>query len=631
MTVSRMPEDAERRGSRGEQYQVFPPRATSDSEPEDDFLAAGSPPGRLGNLLDFLQPKEEDDASCKNVYHQLQALKIKNSQSLLELGTLYQTQIEGVAEAAEKDQGLERFFRENQSRLNGSQEAKRSSHILQPDLLHGLSAEYSEENNHHHSDQNAHLRSKTATLAWASPITVPKPFNMTLREAQKKANLRSSSVLQDISSSWMEQQTLEEAECQRQFRALPVPAHVYLPLYEEMKEQNEARRSVEIQKRCEFLLSTQKPFSFVEKEERKKETQLKMLTTASEPENKKTTVVKKIPKSVQDPTVSDKLREAELYRKIRIQMRAKDLLQKSVAPITMERGRKDALNSTALKTQAERLSFLQENLRFQPRTNPQMPDFDALYRAFQRKVMKTSEVKEATRNKPFNLSTSNLRTRPRKSMDGGPKEEVHNPMRRSHSLTGLSSLSSNTLPVYITDCTKRREFAIRCSLQEKESKEIERAAWMDSHRKKSQALNKSVTRRAKVLDPHKPLQDVFKEKLKENWRSDQKRTKEYKSELEEINKRVKDRPFLFEQITKRDARKDAERRYRSTLQEAGLSEDFVMNKGSLPPDTREEETEDQDESHDRNPASARKEFSVSSEDGRESPDEQNEDIEKKDF
>ncbi|KAJ1104552.1 hypothetical protein NDU88_001962 [Pleurodeles waltl] len=626
-----MPEDAASRGTPGEHYQVFPPRATSDSEPEDDFLAAGSPPGRLGNLLDFLQSEEDDDARCKNFYHQLQALKIKNSQSLLELGTLYQAQVEGVAEAEEQNQELERFFRENQSRLNGSKETKRSSHFMRPDSLTGMSADYSENNNHHHSDQNAHLRFKTATLAWTSPITVPKPFNMTLREAQKKANLRASSVLPETSSSWMEQQTLEEAECQRQFRALPVPAHVYLPLYEEMREQNEARRSVEIQKRCEFLVSTQKPFSFVEKEEKKKEIQLKMLATALEPENRKTTVVKKIPKSVQDPTFSDKLREAELYRKIRIQMRAKDLLQKSVAPITLERGRKDAVSSTGLKTQAERLSFLQENLRFQPRTNPQVPDFDSLYRAFQRKVMKTREMKEATRNKPFNLSTSNLRTRPRKSMDGGPKEEeeVHSTMRRSHSLTGLSSLSSNTLPVYITDSTKRRESAIRCSLQEKQSKDIERASWMDTHRKKSQALNKSVTRRAKVLDPHKPLQEVFKEKLKENWRSDQKRTKEYKSELEEMNKRVKDRPFLFEQVTKRDARKGAERRFRSTLQEAGLSEDFVRNKGALDPDTREEELEARDELDDRNPVSASKGLSVSSEDGQESPDQESEDIERK--
>ncbi|XP_054018026.1 protein FAM161B-like [Dryobates pubescens] len=69
------------------------------------------------------------------------------------------------------------------------------------------------------------------------------------------------------------------------------------------------------------------------------------------------------------------------------------------------------------------------------------------------------------------------------------------------------------------------------------------------------------------------------------------RTKEYRKELEEMQLRMKDRPYLFEQVTKRDARQGAEQRYRHTLQQAGLSEEFVREKGKDATDLLEEESD----------------------------------------
>lgn len=43
------------------------------------------------------------------------------------------------------------------------------------------------------------------------------------------------------------------------------------------------------------------------------------------------------------------------------------------------------------------------------------------------------------------------------------------------------------------------------------------------------------------------------------------------------------RPYLFEQVTKDLARKEAEQRYQDTLKQAGLDEDFVRNKGQGTP------------------------------------------------
>lgn len=140
--------------------------------------------------------------------------------------------------------------------------------------------------------------------AWASSITVPRPFRMTLREARKKAQRLASPT----SFEQGRRQGQEEAECQRQFRAQPVPAHVYLPLYQELVARSEARRQAGIQERKELLLSSLKPFSFLQKEEQRKEAARHQDTAATaKAKATKQKVARRIPKSILEPALGDKL------------------------------------------------------------------------------------------------------------------------------------------------------------------------------------------------------------------------------------------------------------------------------------------------------------------------------------
>ncbi|NXJ60008.1 F161B protein, partial [Rostratula benghalensis] len=447
-----------------------------------------------------------------------------------------------------------------------------------------------------HSFPKSRLRPKSASSPWIPSITIPQPFEMTLREARKKSQLMKSYMFLEVDQQRDKRQSQDEAECQKQFRAQPVPAHVFLPLYQEIMEQNEIRRQIATQKRKELLLSSQRPFSFLEKEEKKKEAiRQKFLAAASPHEiSKQKQASKKVPKSTYDPLLGDKLKEAELYREIRIQMRAKDLLESSVAPIDTSTCRREPQSRTATKTKQERLGFLQEkSFSFKPRINPTIPDFEGLYWEFQREAVRRRAIKEATRNKPFKLRTANLRVRQRqaneKIKDSQQLAKVS--MKKTHSLTGLSSLSSNTLPVHITDATRKRESAIRSSQDNKKEGDKEGICWVEKQKKKCQAMRKSVNSRAKALDPHKSLEETHKEKLKQNWQNMRERTKEYQKELEEMQLRVKNRPYLFEQVTKHDARQGAERRYRQTLQQVGLSEEFVREKGKDATDLLQEDSD----------------------------------------
>ncbi|NXP81640.1 F161B protein, partial [Ramphastos sulfuratus] len=447
------------------------------------------------------------------------------------------------------------------------------------------------------------LRPKSASSPWIPSITIPQPFKMTLREARRKSQLMKAYMFLELDKHRDKRQSQDEAECQKQFRAQPVPAHVFLPLYQEIMEQNEIRRQIATQKRKELLISTQRPFSLLEKEEKKKEAIRQKFLAAATPNDssKQKQASKKVPKSTYDTLLGDKLKEAELYREICIQMRAKDLLKSSVAPIDTSAWRREPQSRTASKTKQERLGFLQDKtFSFKPRINTTVPDFEGLYWAFQREAVRRQEVKEATCNKPFKLRTSSLHGRQRQAnekikvrwlgiSDSQPLSKVS--VQKSRSLTGLSSLSSNTLPVYITDATRKRESAIRYSQDNRKEGEKEGIYWVEKQKRKCQAIRKSVNSRAKALDPHKSLEETHKEKLKQNWQNMRERTKEYRKELEEMQLRLKDRPYLFEQVTKRDARQGAERRYRHTLQQAGLSEEFVRKKGKDATDLLEEESD----------------------------------------
>ncbi|OXB83957.1 UNVERIFIED_CONTAM: hypothetical protein H355_009441 [Colinus virginianus] len=521
---------------------------------------------------------------------------MEGHRSLLELGLLCQAALGSDLSASQEDEDLGDFLQEAaalRARLCAVL-SHTSGNKRQSCSLIDLTSDSTWDQQKPHLFPKPRLRPKSASSPWIPSITIPQPFKMTLREARKKSQLMKSNMFLELDKLRDKRQSQDEAECQKQFRAQPVPAHVFLPLYHEIMEQNEVRRQIATQKRKELLLSTQRPFSFLEKEEKKKEAiRQKFLAAATPKESSKLKKVnRKVPRSTNDTLLGDKLKEAELYREIRIQMRAKDLLESSVAPIDTSNCRRDPQSRTATKTKQERLGFLQDrSFSFKPRINPTVPDFEELYWEFQREAVRRQEIKEATRIKPFKLRTSNLRCRQREANEKDSQQLTKVSVQKSHSLTALSSLSSNTLPVHITDATRKRESAIRNSLESKKEGEKEGIYWLEKQKKKCQAIRKSVNSRAKALDPHKSLDETHKEKLKQNRQNMRERTREYRKELEEMQLRVSNRPYLFEQVTKHDARRGAERRYRNTLQQVGLSEEFVRKKGKDAADLLEEESD----------------------------------------
>uniref|UniRef100_A0A8B9Z652 Protein FAM161A n=1 Tax=Buteo japonicus TaxID=224669 RepID=A0A8B9Z652_9AVES len=366
--------------------------------------------------------------------------------------------------------------------------------------------------------------------AWSPKVTVPKPFQMTIREARKKEqNVKSKSQI-EMENNLLKKQLEEEAECQKKFRANPVPAAVFLPLYHEILQRNEERRRSVKERSKLKLLASQKPFKFLEREKQRNEIRKMQLRDLSAPE-KKTNLfkAKPVPKCVYSPAVNDKLREEELCREIRIRMRAEELLRNSSLPTS-----RLALKDTNKKKKHKCIE--PKETEHKPKIKSSVPDFELLHQKFQKRLLQQKQVKHLTVCEPFDLRTPYIPSNKGKILKDiqGDEEKLketrwpyasprHKPqVRRSSANSHLSGFGESKSP-RITESTRRRLQALR------------------------------------------------------NY--EKQRMQEYLQELQEMEERVKQRPLLFERVTQKNARIAAEKHYSSRLRALGICPEFVSKKG----------------------------------------------------
>ncbi|NXI64308.1 F161A protein, partial [Anseranas semipalmata] len=366
--------------------------------------------------------------------------------------------------------------------------------------------------------------------AWSPKVTVPKPFQMTIREARKKEqNVKSKSQI-EMENNLLKKRLEEEAECQKKFRANPVPAVVFLPLYHEIVQKNEERRKSVKERSKLKLLASQKPFKFIEREKQRNEIRKMQLRDLSTPEKKtKPFKAKPIPKCVYSPAVNDKLQEEELYREIRIRMRAEELLRNSSLPTS-----RLAFKNTSKKKKHKCIE--PKETEHKPKIKPNVPDFELLHQKFQKRLLQKKQVKHLTVCEPFDLRTPHIPSNKGKILrdiqeDEERLKETRWPyasprrkpqMRRSSANSPLSGPGESKSPK-ITQSTQRRLQAIR------------------------------------------------------NY--EKQRMQEYLQELQEMEERVNQRPLLLERVTQKNARIAAEKHYSNTLRALGVCPEFVSKKG----------------------------------------------------
>uniref|UniRef100_UPI00398EC3AE protein FAM161A n=1 Tax=Pristiophorus japonicus TaxID=55135 RepID=UPI00398EC3AE len=462
---------------------------------------------------------------------------------------------------------------------------------------------------------------------WSPKITIPQPFQMTLREAEKKKHKIKTRSEIEIENHMLRKQLEEEAECQKHFRANPVPAHTYIPLLEEIIERNEERRRFVKMKNKEILLAMQKPFGFLEREEEKKKIrkmQIKYLDNSVK--KTKQFKAKPIPRYLHDQKINDRIKEEELYRAIRMKVRAQEMLHRASLPKSM-------LHNTFLKKRKTMCWDPDKELKFKPQINTKVPDFEMLHRKSQCQLLRKKTMKLTTVCEPFQLLTSHIHSKKENILndlmaDENRLKETRWPYMSCRNQWKLHDSANSSQPecldleiIKITESAKKRKEAVRKSLDEKKKKEELEETWKREQKLRERKLKTFISTRAQANDPHQSLAEVLRSRVKQYRNYQRKRTKEYLLELQEMQERVSRKPLLLEELTKRNARRAAERHYAAALNERGLSEDFVSRKGHSVLDyishSSDEESEKNEDDHNINEESSQEEA-----DGFESYDDQ---------
>lgn len=414
---------------------------------------------------------------------------------------------------------------------------------------------------------------------WRHRITIPKPFKMTIRDENRERTVSQAQL--ELEEKRRQKEAEEQLECSKKFKATPVPAHVYLPLYDEIMEQQEAKRRYVNQNSKELLKSQEKPFKFHYREgSKERHKRINSAPQSREPKSKHMFKAKPVPDYLYDNTVYDKILEEEEYRKIRMKMRSEDLLKSASLPPNM------AAMEKAKELKAKEKSIKKKKKHYsKTKVNHEVPDYDDLYLQFQKELARRKNERDGTVVKPFNLQTNNLRSSREKILNDIDHDEqtlkenrwpFQNPRATPRKSLGHLSTSLDSIPAKMTNAASLRSSQSKKKLlSELEKEKRER----DEERRKR---NKETKYRRMIEERTSSdrLSETTDQRLRRYREADRERMEEYEKDLQEMRERIDHRPLLFEQESKVNAKKTAEKKFTAKLRSHGLDEDALQTRSS---------------------------------------------------
>ncbi|KAF6777430.1 hypothetical protein AHF37_03003 [Paragonimus kellicotti] len=315
----------------------------------------------------------------------------------------------------------------------------------------------------------------TSPSGWRHRLTIPVPFEMCKREeAKKRAGHMTRSLSGLLHERWeKEAQLQEECRLANRFRARPIPAHVYLPLFDRIMEQQAMQRQAVRQHSRDAMDANEGPFRFSERDrERKSRTRDRMFhphnhhqhpwsrsrgrTFTRKPPPTKEIVDVATDTQVLPGTVTEdrteRSQEDELLRGVKRKIRAERLLNSSAVPVGMEERRRRSEMRKAERLERNRRQGFDpdssgrdaETGRFKARP---APDFSQVHRQSDRNMRRIwRPPPDPTRPKPFNFHSGRRPTsganRPQSNLDDGLQRTRSAPGRDQHAGLNVDRLKT---------------------------------------------------------------------------------------------------------------------------------------------------------------------------------------------
>ena len=367
------------------------------------------------------------------------------------------------------------------------------------------------------SSRSAKGRGKGSNDWVPRKVTVPKPFNMTVREANTIKKKSKSMIVVERESA--EKLASEVAETTKKFRANPIPVHTYLPLYELTNAKNEQRRELVKKMTRATLTSKQKPFNFTKRDELRQKQKAEMLKEAEKQQRKATEFkAKPLPSQMFSPTIEEEAMEKEAYRKIRMQMRAAKLLAESKPPYSMRMtsqsslGSKSSSSSIKPKGNSRSHASYTRDCSFHPKITHKVPNYNRAYCKFQEELMKKKQSKLTTVSEPFLLHTEKrAKVKQNQFASSQPARSTSMPqnLRKCHS----TAAPAPPYPPHMTETARRRQSLTQERLAEAGQKEATLEDEDKARKLRSKAMQKLVAEKSSMLDMGGILEEKKKIKI----------------------------------------------------------------------------------------------------------------------
>ncbi|CAF0795008.1 unnamed protein product [Adineta ricciae] len=430
-------------------------------------------------------------------------------------------------------------------------------------------------------DQKKNRHSDTAA-SWAGRITVPEPFSLT--NSMNMDSVHRRKCMYEIEAAKLQKEVDDEVHLSYSFKANTVPAHVHLPLYEQMQEDQRLRSENTRQMTKEYLASISKPFAFESREKAK--TIIRRHSFAdgdllrSEPQFK----AKPLPDFYYQQREQNELsQERELQRSFTKDIRAKELLRQSRLPFSSTKPKFVRRSKSA----NDAARFRYQEHAFKPKTNGYyVPNYDKNYEKFLRSMEERKRTRSPTKCKPFLLYTNMIPSKKDKILDD-IRNDAHMRHARTFQIKGkqmptrsasIANLSvslqqSEPIPTKTTEAQrlreavgkkKRREEEVRNSIAEvhQRSKSAKDRRVRETIRQRGELQNKTVLAKAK--------RDENTRRLRQSIRRSE---DDYAKRLDEMKERVQQRPLLLEQDSRKKAVRELERKIQQAMNIANVTED----------------------------------------------------------
>ncbi|XP_066157549.1 protein FAM161A [Euwallacea fornicatus] len=360
-------------------------------------------------------------------------------------------------------------------------------------------------------------------------ITVPKPFQMTIRDEENK-------IVEEL---LLKINKPKEKKSQ-QFEAHEIPIESQIPLFDKIMEDRHARSLKGKEKRKAEIQAQMKPFSFTRRDEEIQELtkrfskSLPCVYNDEAPLKIKKFKAKPVPRNLFSNYIYKKMHEDEFYRALQKKVRAEEMLKHASLPPSMAHREKTKPKIDVCPRSFRDLSISDERPLKKKR---KIPNYKAFHDKYERELEELKNEFISTSPRPFKLKSSRRDRKSRKNC------------YRISSANSKSSTETRTLSSLDLSSVNRSNLAAVLRIQSARQR-LE----MDMTKKLEEAKLKEEARWREKLMRKKPVWQVLAYSHEEDLamrlqlRRDEERLRneEHRMRMELMLGRVNQQPTLFE-------------------------------------------------------------------------------------